>query len=558
MRRFVLPNMSLVTERSLRDLFARVRSTLGEKGERDGNSIVSSVLAAFRQFFLNLGKPHYAHVDIRPDDPLLPAPFKDRLDAIAADLSMGNDEAISLRDALIAAHNFTTVRASELKRRSEELAGMTADLRLVSGQLGEEVLVFSDNFVDESKLDPSFPTEYLQAQVMPGQGSLTLNRIGVQITAPDDVQIEVNPLDGLSREPTPSNVGRFYEGHFYDFLGKASPEGGSFHLQEKVDNNTLSGFTQSSFQVPVPPQKGATRTEKKAFKKALRDFVVPGGQEEAFLERVKSGVFNDKFVGKNAQKKFDKWLETQRLKTHKKDKVARKEYMYYAQNPDKAEQAGIDLTPDPPVTAENLVIVDVGASAEELQTSRQSMLDQNPASYWQAELVRETNIIQDKVNQLLADNANAQVQPEQLRQLASSSAVDREDFGLEIIFTYATSRTLNWITLNPMVFDDGAFLEVTDVSTSADMESPFEQVESFAGQKYSNILTDEANKEIAGDVATALLEPSRSSFKGQGIWPFASRQVQKVRIRLVQRTPVPNPFERIVIDAQRVYSSRIK
>lgn len=558
-RRFLLPNNSVITEQALRNLYSRVRDLIAERDNSDAKSIQEKTLQALDTFFNRLGKPQFEHTEILPDDPLDPDAFNDLLQKIIDDISLGYDEVVNLRESAIATHNYTSMHIAELKSRADEIAGMVTDLRLLSDQQGEEVIVFSDNFNDESKLDPGFPIEHQPAQVMPGQGSLTLARIQVDTANFEDVTIEVEPLGDYERIPSPTNVGRFYEGHFYSFLGEAEPEGGVFHIDERINYASLEEFSQQAFEIPELP-KGKGKKARRRRRRLKKDFVVPGGLEEKFLEQVKAGLFNDKFgKGKKGKKKFKKFVQRRRKALHRKDRALRREILYFANNPEAAEAAGVDLDfDDAPLTAENFTLVDKGASEEELQDGRFKMLDGNPASYWQCEVVRDAKVIQDFVERSVEEVQNAEVSADQLRELAQSDAVDREDLEVEIVFTFDTPRTLNWITINPITFDEGAFLEVTDVSTSPDLEGEFEQVDSFSTRQFSNVLTEEANEELPEDLSTFLLAPHRSSYRGQGVWPFAARVVQQVRVRIKQRTPTPNPYEKIVLEAERSHTRRTR
>jgi hypothetical protein len=546
----------VITEKALRDFYARVRGIISRRDSADGLSVMEKTLSALENFFTNLGKPQFSHTEIQPEDPVISQDVNETISLIVGDVGTGYQEVASLREAAISTHNYSSMHIGEIQRRADEIAGLVTDLRLLSDQNGEEVIVFSDNFVDESKIDITFPIEHPPAQTMPGQGSLTLFRTAARSLVGENLECSVANIGSASREATPDNVGRFYEGHFYSYLGEAEPEGGIFHLEEKLNSASLDGLDQASFSLPEEIRGNSLRKQR-ARAREHHAFVVPGGAEAKFLEEVKTGLFNDRFTGKDGNKKFKKFIRVNRRSAHRKDKKARKQFLHFARNPDEAEQAGFDInSTEIPLTAENFFVVDKGASEEELQKQRIKMLDGNPGSYWQCELVRSTNVIQDYVNSLVAETENVEVSASELRDLASSNAVDREDFEIEIVISYQQPVSMNWITMVPMTFDDGAYLEVSDVSTSPDLESEFVQIESFASNQFANILTEEANEELPKDIATYLLAPSRFSYRGTGVWPFAQRTVQKVRFRLKQRTPTPNPYEKFVLEAERTLTTQ--
>jgi len=547
-RRFRIPNKSQITESSIRELWRKIRVSIGSREGSSLSAVLDRVVKSIELFFSRLGKPKFQHREIQPEDPPDPMRFGSMTEDIASDLSTGYGEIDALRGMTISTHNYGAMKAAELKRRADRVASQVADLRILSGQQRQEALVFSDNFTDDSKIDSSFPTEHMEAQTWPGQGILMLHRDAVLVVAPEEVDIEVKPLSppDLSREPSRTNVDRFYEGHFYSFLGEAEPEGGTFHLVEKLDTEALGNYTQEAMTIPEPTGKLKKDGTRKYTRKDLANYVVPGGFEAKFLEQVQSGVYADK-----TGKKLVRFVRRKRKRYHRKDRQLRRSAVYFYQHPDEGEPP----SPDAPITPENLIVVDQGATEGELLEIRRKMIDGNPGSYWQCEFVRKTEAFSDFIESSLDEESRALVSPAELRDISSSTKVDNADFEVEIVMTLANPIILNWITLNPMNFDENAWLEVTDVSTAPDFESDFTQVESFIDQTSPNILTDEANEEISLDTARAILAPNRSSYRGVGVWPFAARRVRSIRIRLRQKTPVPNPYEIIVLAASRSHTT---
>jgi hypothetical protein len=570
MRRFRVPRKSALTERSLRELYRRLSSYLSKTGETNLYSVLNQAQEAMRIFFLRLGKPQFRSRKFHEDDPLDPEYFEHLTDTIKSDVQVGYEETEALRNMGISSYNYGQVRLAELKRRAEEVSGLVTDLRLLSGQQDGEVLVFSDRFKDSSKVDAGFSTENTPCDVLVGYGALTLGRTGTFNVPSQDIIIEAKPVSpsGITKTPTRDNTQRFYEGHFYDYLGTAEPEGGSFHIVETIDPETLRGpngpITQAAFEVPTPTGKVAKDGTRRFTAKDLRNFVVPGGFKAQFLERIQSGLFSD-LTGKKLAAKVGKALK----RLTRLDLKRTNSYLYLLAHPNEGQLPSSDI----PIGPENLVPVDQGASEEELQEQRHKMVDGDPTSYWQCELAIKTDVLQDyldtqpledeKVASLPAETrvhlsgklGQKKISPDDLRQLAASAAVDTQDFEIELTFTFATQQTLNWITLSPMNFDSGAWLEVTDVSTAPDHESTFVPVESFIDHSSPNILTDGVNEEVSQGESVYTLAPNRFSFRGLGVWPFAARQVKIVRVRLRQRTPTPAPYERFAIQTTRSLSS---
>lgn len=557
MRRFRVPRKSALTEKALRELYARSRSFLAKASSPSLIDVLARAQSAMAKFFTTLGKPTFSFKPFKPTDPLDPERVAGMTEAIASDIAVSYDEVRDLREAAVQTHNYGQLRIAELKRRAEEVSGLVDDLRLLSNGEQGEVLVFSDRFKDASKLDFTFRTDRAPCDVMSGQGSLTLNRVGSLSVPAEDILVDVKVLSptSASRSPTTDNTKRFYEGHFHAFLGSAEPEGGRFHIDESIDPASLEGIDQAAFEIPEPAGKDGKYTPGQ-----LRNFVVPGGLQAQFYERLQSGLYGD-LSGKRLQK----FIKNVSERLHRRDRRRIKAYAYLVANPDKGSLPSSDI----PLGPENLVAVDMGASAQELQAQRQKMLDGDPASYWQCEYAIKTNVLQDFVNSQPFEDENLEnvpqetrehlggglgkrrVSPDDLKVLAASGAVDSEDLEIEILMTLKSSQILNWITLSPMNFDEGVFVEVTDVSTAPDMNSGFVPVESFVDRSSPNILTGEVNEELPEDVASMVLAPNRYSYRGTGVWSFSARQVKMVRFRLKQRVPVPSPYESYAIETTR-------
>jgi len=543
MRRFRVPNKSRITERSLRELYRRVRESVGLNKDTSLSSIRRRTIDAFERFFLKLGKPLYQFQEILPDDPPEPDSFTKMTKDILNDVSLGYEESTALREMVIASNNYGAVRASELKRRADQVASLVGDLRVLTGQQAGELVVFSDNFADASKIDSVFPLENPRAEITPGFGTLMLKRTSTFSVPGSEIRVDVKPISpaGLTSQATRDNTERFYEGRFFAYLGQAEPEGGQFHFEETLDPGTTRQFTQAAMAVPQPDENGDFT------KDDLKNFVVPGGFEARFLEQVQAGVYADK-----RGKKLVRFIQRRRAKLHRKDRELRRSALYFARNPEEGKVP----TADVPITPENLVLVEKGASPDELQEGRQKMFDGNPGSYWQCEFARRTDVIQSFVDGKLENVVSANVSPDDLRNLARSREVDTADFEVEITMTLDAPQTLNWITIVPMLFDDGAWLEVTDVSTAPDLSSSFVPVESFVDRSSPAVLTDEANEELSLERTSFVLAPNRFSYRGVGVWPFAARQVKLVRVRLSQKTPAPAPYERLVLEANRSHRER--
>ncbi len=208
----------------------------------------------------------------------------------------------------------------------------------------------------------------------------------------------------------------------------------------------------------------------------------------------------------------------------------------------------------PIVNPEDITVIDLGASEDEKNIGRYKMVDENNASFWEAEYVLTLNeplIDKDAIlNSISGNNDDGNnntvptitVNTDELRQKALEQ--DVKDFVVEITFELESEEYINFITLNPNNFNESTWLDIIDLST-ASSESDFKQIPGFTQHVYDNTITDEANKFLNDDDQSQLLSPNRFAYKGKGVWSFSPILAKIVRFRIRQKSPVPNPYHRL-------------
>jgi hypothetical protein len=347
---------------------------------------------------------------------------------------------------------------------------------------------------------------------------VTLARIeAINVFEGANVNIDVKPLNaGITTNPTPDNTNRFYEGNFFDFGGQARPEGGKFHLEEKI-----------------------------------KPGVVRSGDGEIKMVELESNTF--------------------------------------FQNAGDLRKGGGLPGDNNPISPDDIQVIDRGASAEEKQQSRLKMVDGNPDTFWECEVVQVANELDriargtpntlstsvggsayappqyvkkmtGRTKQGVGPQYSVEVEPnpthdpatpERLRAFAASAEIDQFDLEVEFIFRLSRPQFLNFLTFNPYNFDEAAWLEIFEVSTSPDQSSAFEIIEGFENNQFQNTLTGEANEELDADEAKNVLSPDRYAYRGQGVWTFPVRTVTRIKFKIRQKTPVPNPYQTLVVQLRR-------
>jgi len=193
--------------------------------------------------------------------------------------------------------------------------------------------------------------------------------------------------------------------------------------------------------------------------------------------------------------------------------------------------------------------IDGHASDEEKQAARRSILDGNPDSYWQAETVLSVEALR-----IMLKNKNFDYYD--LVSALSGPGIDFLDLAVTMILKLKEPQTLNFLVLDPLNDGSGNWLEVTDVATSEDGDA-WEQLEGFTDHNYENVLTDEANEELTEHEVGMTLAPTKYKYSGKGLWAFPARFARYLRVTIVQRVPVPAPYDVLKVELQKTVTETV-
>jgi len=212
------------------------------------------------------------------------------------------------------------------------------------------------------------------------------------------------------------------------------------------------------------------------------------------------------------------------------------------------------------------VVFDRGANEGEKSIIKEQMFDTNPSTFWECEYVKVYAPLQQAVEQsreleTLANNGQFQVVNgtlplvtiNDLRALAArETAMPNDDFEIEILVTLGAPQTINWISINPNNFDETAWLEVINIGTADSNSAGFRTIPGFHNDVFDNTITDYANAELTEGEAKAILSPNRYAYRGLGVWNFEAVTAKLIKIKMRQKTGVPNPYQRMAIRLHRV------
>jgi hypothetical protein len=472
------------------------------------------VIAVFRRIFSRLGtrnfrfrRKHKNHVPLVED-------YNRDLRDISMDLTALYEETKSLRGLQQEVFNYNQVLTEDLVNRAAKGASQVIDLRLLAGQLQEDLVVAGDDFNDHTRIDSGFTLDNPAAEVVTSQGIVTLQRTETEQILDEDTDVIVRPLNqGVTREPTGRNLQRFYEGNFYNYVGKARPEGGAFNLEETVPETVpTEGVDYTILDIPSQHLNVTDLFEGTASE---------GDRNE----------FND------------------------------------------LREEGSQTQASDPLRPEDVVVRDLGASEEDRIKARRTIVDNNPDTTWECEYVQRVWDAEvgrfpapDEVNVGGEEGPGFFGIPDFYFRDESEYAEylrgpgDRNfDLEVEIVLRLrrGQQKLANFISLNPMNFGERAWLEVFDVSTAETDSSAFVPIEGFDQGLFANTLTDEANEELTEGDYKATLAPTKYAYKGQGIWTFSTRKVNSMRFKLRQKVPVPSPYQRMHVQLRRTITRSI-
>ena len=471
--RFRNPNTSRIAKNKIAALFDRIVRRNAQRARGSIFDILSELFIEFKMFFTKAKSPKFQFTPLREGDVVVAEKYNDTVMDAAEDISVCTDEVNAIKPIVVGGYNSARQMAKELENRSEAALSKITDIRLFEGQLGQEIIVVGDDFLTTNRVDARFSLNAPSADVRTAEGLVTLNRVESLNLVGDDTNISCEPTmpgDILTDQNTGStNIDRYYEGNFYNFIGNARPEGGNWHLEERSLIADLDAESTATAENDVP------------------DF-------------------------------FQNDLDT--------------------------------YIPGTALRPQDIVVYDRGASEEEKNTIRRKMFDEDSSTFWEAEYVKDFAPV-DEGN----EEEGVQLTSQELANIAVSQ--DTKDFEVQITVDLGSEKPVTWLSLDPINFGETAWLEITDIATQSSAEEGFKTIPNLFNNRFANTLTNEANEELQADVAAQILAPDRNSFKGKGVFNFPTVFAQYIRIKVKQKVPVPNLYQRLSIQLTRAIDESV-
>lgn len=506
------------SEQSIIKLKNALDQLLERSGDtNDASSILSDAMSLFKTFFDNIGNPEFTPIQFKNGDTPRSLDYNSNLKQIYNDLSRFYKELENLKTATTKSYNYSQVVTNEIRKRAESIAGIVLDLNILSGFTRGDVIVAGDDFINLDKVDSSAGLSASKVELISNGSGVSLARSGTtNITSDPRIKVQVIPLSpqggssgdsAVNTRPTAGNFNRFYEGCYYSLLGQARPEGGRFNIK--------------SITLESSPQLNPN----------------PGSGEETPTTSSSSNNSVANLIEKN--------------------------FSFFKRNPFGSKRKDLPTTtttttegPTPDPNAPESFFLEFGASEEEKEVARRKMFDNNPDTFWECEYVISVeNDPLAKIEEAIVVTTTDE-RPETENPSAASieidvnslnlEAIERDtlDFSIDIIVTLPEQQSVNFVSINPVLFSKNAFIDVVDISTANQGQGTFVTVPGWESLKFAKTITPEANEFLTDSQVAASLSPSRFNYTGQGIYPFPTTIAKRVKITLLMRNPSAQVYEK--------------
>lgn len=499
--RFHYNNRSVLITRRVRALFNKMSADLNRQTRGDIYETTSKVLEGFKELYSNLGKPATVIEPFEPKQAPRSKKINKTMQDIEEDLRIAYEESTALNQSLADTFNHAQAVSKDIIALNEKVSSKVIDLRLLEGQLEQNILIVGDDFKDLSRIDQNFPLQNPPADTLIEQGVVVLKRSGSNNLASSNAEMKLSIIgpQGISTRPTINNTDRAYEGKFYDFIGNARPEGGRFHLEQTLSVNIQpTGITSNTVVVSNPNPNNVINIAQQELNK------VPGAGQVLRPEDV----------------------------------------LIYDRGASEQEKAVVrqNLFDDSPATFWECEYVKTEPSIQtQVEQSKLIGLDQNSI------IVNTDGAIEN--------NAVSSVTLDDLRNQASAlSSSSTDDLILDLSISLQKESIVNWISLTPHNSNETAWMDVLDISYAGSSLDSFKTIPGFSNAIHDNVLTDEANAELSDGESGALLAPNKYSYRGIGVWSFEPVLAKVIKVRIRQRSAVPAPYQKLAVRLHRTFT----
>lgn len=483
-----IDSQSLVLK--LKSSLDRINTRLANTSNASIASALSEANAAFKLFFDNLKDPGFTPEFFIDGDTARSETYNNNLKSLSEDLERFYVEMKSLSNAQLKSFNFSQIVVSEITKRANALASTVLDLNILNSYNRSDTIIAGDDFKTSDYIDSSAALASSKASIVSNGSGLALAIEGSQNII-QNASIDVIPLAPTDKSTTVTS--------------KSTKR--RFGANRRVTTSKVV-ITPTSTVNSEPTAGNIQRFYEGCYYNFIGLARPEGGQQ-----------FNIQYM---------------------------------------VDPSSVKESQDPSTAAKEVgLYVELGAPEDVKKQSRLKMLDGNPSTFWECEYLYRVPrpLIPDIPDSIVKDNDSSngdgsiqsgtvKIDLESAEKAAQGYDTDLKDLVIDLVVTFPSQTSVNYVSINPVIFGSDSFPEVEDIATSDSAEGEFKTVDGWESIRFPKVLTPEANEFLTDSQLAATLAPTRNSYLGQGVFSFPVRFAKKLKIRIRSRKPVPAPYER--------------
>lgn len=495
---------------------------------------LNSLLRCIKDFKDHKGMPVFTNNEVDFSGPPI---IEDINDAV---VRFRNDtktiEVLNSEIDIVTLHNFHVSSFNIIEAKLDELKVKL----LTNDNQGDRSRYFiaADSFDNLNNTAQDYGKDVNTAFVNTNNGVLTIEKIASTNLQDKVVNIEVPIPAGLKRRNADiDNIGLhdvgqgiFYEGRFYDKFGKAKPEAGIWRFVTKVTDSAtveeeetrISFEGSTTYLTRIPEYYYITASGEIAFTYTTSASDVRKTQYWVGSLSARRAAAENKL--EDAIKNDTNLTTVEILEALKQGTLSGVKKL----NDDFPEE-------------------------EELLNKRKEMVDGDPLTYWECELVTK------KVGgwETIKEDPNSGWITQEREESNVSLSVD-------IIITLEDVSLINWISIYPIIYEaipeaniKEAAVSVNNIQFRKTSNEEWKTIPGFLDSTFANVLTSYANEVLDDYQQNVILAENKFQYKGKGIWSFETIEAKQIKFTLEQRHPTPVLFEYYGIQtAQQINTGR--
>jgi hypothetical protein len=209
-----------------------------EKELQKESSLFSELFDAFKNFFLNLGKPTIKKKLQKKGSPAKSSDYNDFMVSLNNDINLAYKQTDNISSVIVKDYNYSEADRQMLKNKISSIASNLTDYSFYSNGAKSQSIFAIDDFTDNTKIDfTKMSAGSNSAEVVTNEGIVTLKRTG-NIDRSSLVNRVTGVKESIPKWDPVSQTGG-YEGLYFGVKGEPRPEGQKWHVQFSANGTTM-------------------------------------------------------------------------------------------------------------------------------------------------------------------------------------------------------------------------------------------------------------------------------------------------------------------------------